>query len=91
MIVSAQLCLDSAAAAAGIDPLLHYHRERFEINLDAGPPSICTTLCSFQSVRSSPSPTRRGWPLWRLMLDLATDPVGLAAGLGLFMVTTRQA
>jgi hypothetical protein len=25
----------------------------------------------------------RGWPLWRLVLDLATNPLGLAAALGL--------
>jgi hypothetical protein len=40
------------------------------------------------SVRSSPLRLRggairgRGWPLWRFVLDLATNPLGLAAALG---------
>ena len=53
------------------------------------PTGICTTLCSVQSVRSSPlrlrggAIRRRRRSLRRLVLELATDPVGLAAGLGL--------
>jgi len=58
------------------------------------PAGICTTRQSVcvrpvQSVPQSPlclrggAIWRRRWSLWRLVLELATDPVGLAAGLDL--------
>jgi hypothetical protein len=59
------------------------------------PAGVCTarqSVCvrSFSSIPQPPvfrlcsgAFRRRRWPLWRLVLELATDPVGVAAGLDL--------